>query len=297
MVEAGAGGALDELSFGGAPTYLDDCATDLKQALPRPEVDCPAQMVNDETPCDIPENAGCVWQLPNVEDQTIGYGIASCYATLTGKRWRNYAFSGGPGPLGVNGENCPDWFPVAGSSCAGHAGEICYYPALSCSCAVDGASWSCEVDPGTEGGPAYVGLPVEVKRLCPPDGIDESKQVRELSEAEIVAWCNWHGDPSGAPRPEVIGDDRGTDGYATYGFNIGYDVCLPEIPVELCVHNFHAVRQCTATLGDLDDCVETIRGGGQNDRPAWVGHGCAPLLANPSCAGLVVSSDCVLPLD
>ena len=41
---------------------------------------------------------------------------------------------------------------------------------------------------------------------------------------------------------------------------------------------------CTATLGQLDDCVETIRAGGGG----VVGHGCGPLLANPTCKNVIV---------
>jgi len=295
VVEPGIGGSPDPISFGGAPTYLDECAPDLLHVLPRPEFECPAEIGNDMAPCDIPENAACVWQVIDLVEQRTGYGFAGCYATLTGTRWRNYVI-GEVGPAGENGEHCPDWLPEAGSSCSGHAGEICYYPAVSCSCAGDSEVWACEPDPGMPGNPPLHGLPLEVQRLCPPEGLDESKQIKDLTEAEVLTWCNWHGDPSGEPRPEVI-DDRGSDGYATWGFNIGYELCLPQIPVELCVRNFRALPECTATLGDLDDCVETIRGSHQNERPAWVGHGCVPLLTHPSCEGLIVSDDCVLPLD
>lgn len=113
----------------------------------------------------------------------------------------------------------------------------------------------------------------------------------------MLTWCQWHADPSGAPRPQVI-DDRGTDGYASYGFGYSeWHLCMPDIPAELCVQNFREVPGCTATLGDLDDCIETFYGNHQNERPAWVGHGCVPLVANPTCEGLMVSDDCVLPLE
>jgi hypothetical protein len=41
-------------------------------------------------------------------------------------------------------------------------------------------------------------------------------------------------------------------------------------------------------LAQIDDCVGTLAARGPNDAQAWIRHGCGPLLANPTCAGVVV---------
>jgi hypothetical protein len=59
---------------------------------------------------------------------------------------------------------------------------------------------------------------------------------------------------------------------------------------------------CDATVSTFNDCIETIQGGNAGSR-AVVGHGCAPLLDNTNCTGVVVmkwdptGSQCPLPLD
>lgn len=97
------------------------------------------------------------------------------------------------------------------------------------------------------------------------------------------------------PRPEVNiqFELEQTDSYATHSINMGIQTCMPELPAELCVMNLHARPGGTATLGDLNDCVETVRAVRHD---GWVGHGCAPLLAQPTCQGVIVSPDCVVPI-
>lgn len=95
------------------------------------------------------------------------------------------------------------------------------------------------------------------------------------------------------------------DSYSTAFIEIGAPVCLMDLPLDWCDKNILLHQECTATLEQLDDCVESIRGtGGANPGPAWVGHGCGPLLSNTSCARLIVQvlpdgaapSDCKVPL-
>jgi hypothetical protein len=294
--EPGAGGepaSPDPPSFGGAPTHEDECASDLEQVVPLSAPDCPAEPGSDNQQCDVPENTLCVWQVGAVDDvQQGGFIVSGCYASLTGTtRWRGYGYGGAVGPAGVNWDHCPSSVPAAGSSCSGHAGEYCYYPQADCGCADDQATWAC-----TEPTPERSNMPVEVRRLCVPEGLDESKRVFELSDAEVTTWCQWHGDPSGAPRPEVRPELDETSWYATKTINMNVIACMPELPVSLCERNFRALPACTATLGDVNDCVETIRAMRGDPFSGWVGHGCAPLLTSPGCEGLVVSLDCNLPL-
>jgi hypothetical protein len=77
------------------------------------------------------------------------------------------------------------------------------------------------------------------------------------------------------------------------GFLVGHCALRRYVMGEAAVGN-------EATPGQLDDCVESIRAwpGG-----AWVGHGCGPLLSNPTCARLIVQevpsgspADCKVPV-
>lgn len=254
------------------------CPKTLMEFLPAIEADCPASEPAPDSPCDIAENGICVWQTGVKGQGGPGYTVMGCYASLSGKTW----FGAGQGALGEVGEhpeNCPHAQPLAGSSCAGHVGENCYFPIAACSCAAEDGNWECEdnVKP--------VMVPAEVERLCPPAGIDEAKQLKDLSDAEALAWCNWYADPSGAPRPPITDNDPPgvAKSYSTRYIAVGASACIMDLPVEYCVQSLQLRPDCTATLAELDDCVESIRvapGG-------WVGHGCAPLLANPTCKNVI----------
>lgn len=292
----GSGGAA------GAGSLPAGCPSDLTQRVVAPVPDCPALAPSgDHAPCDIEENGICVWQTGVQGKGSPGYEVFGCYATTTGKQWFGTS-QGTLGEVGENPQNCPHVAPEAGSSCAGHAAEYCYFPSAFCSCADDDAEWSCRAN-------AKPNMPpVEVVRLCPPAGLDESKQIKDLSEQEKLAWCSWYGDPSGRPRPPVTDNDP--PGQAlSYGtaFNaVGASACIMDLPIEYCVMNLGLRPDCTATLAELDDCVETIRATGiGSPGPGWVGHGCGPLLANPTCANVIAqpwdpqsfSTMCAVPLN
>jgi len=81
----------------------------------------------------------------------------------------------------------------------------------------------------------------------------------------------------------------------------GVAACILDLPAELCVKNVRSRPDCTATVGELDDCVETILAAGFS---GWVGHGCAPLMSNPTCQNVIaqpISKDnptqCETPLE
>jgi hypothetical protein len=163
------------------------------------------------------------------------------------------------------------------------AGLGCYYPALDCKCGT-GAAWSCEV----KGGPAaLVGqLPVAMQPLCAPAAVDDSKQVKDLSDTEALAWCQWYAQAGERVYPHVNPNDppdEVTEYGSSWGYPFGQPLCIPELPPELCVKNLRT-QPCTATLQELGSCLETIRAG----RGGWVGSGCGPLLGNPTCSRIIV---------
>jgi hypothetical protein len=274
-------GGADLGQGGETPT---GCPTAFDRFLPPVEVACPDTVPNDGAPCDVAENAICVFQTGIVGQGNVGYEVRGCYSSLEGNRWYGTG-QGNAGPVGVDPQHCPQILPVAGTSCDGHAGEYCYYPEAVCNCPSDTDRWACEaqVKPNR--------VPAPVERLCVPNGVDEAKQIKDLSPAKITAWCQWYG--GNGPRPPLSGID--TPGWAnTYGTwfgHIGANVCVMDLPLAWCEQNIEAHPGCTATLEQLDDCMESVRSW-PGDAPGWVGHGCGPFVSNATCEGLIVQ---VLP--
>lgn len=285
----------------GAGELPDGCPTTLTQRLEPPVPDCPDELPSDlGAPCDIVENGICTWQTGVQGQGSPGFDAYGCYAAISGKTWFGIGV-GTLGEVGANPQNCPKIAPEAASSCTGHAGENCYYMEAACSCGVGGGdSWSCEPNAKS------YSLPAPVQRLCPPQGLDEAKQLKDLSDEELETWCSWYGDPSGEPRPPVTDNDPPDEAlsYATHFSTVGVSVCMMELPVAHCMTNIRLRPDCTATLGELNDCVETIRAIGiGNPGSGWVGHGCGPLLANASCENVIAQvwdpgagTQCYIPL-
>jgi hypothetical protein len=97
-----------------------------------------------------------------------------------------------------------------------------------------------------------------VQRLCPPEGLDESQQLKDLSDEQVEAWCGWYGDPEGEPRPPVTDNDP-PDQALSYGARfsaVGASACFMELPIAHCKTSMRLRPGCTATLGQLDDCVQ-----------------------------------------
>jgi hypothetical protein len=251
------------------------CPDNFVLYLPPKVVDCTAiAMPLGYDPCNITENGICVWQ----DQLNPGYEACGCYAAPGGKKW-SCSGVGTQGAIGAT--TCPRTQPDPGSACTGHAGETCYFPEQFCSCGLGGGNWSCtpNIKPASP--------PREVAPLCVPSNVDESKQIKDLSDPEAAAWCTWYADPRNSPRPAVNPNDPpGITNYGYHGFSeAGMNLCLPNLPVSICVKNLRT-QPCTATVGQLDECLETIQSFGSF--PGWVGHGCAPLVANPTCAGIIV---------
>lgn len=195
-------------------------------------------------------------------------------------------------------EGCPLVRPSEGDSCnavggAGPDDTWCNYRLGGCGCGEDG--WHCE-----DLEVPHCVEPPEVQRLCPPDVVDESRKISELNKYERLAWCNWFADPSGAPRPRVQSSEGNEEGLSSqYPGFVAEGLCMLELPTELCLENFNARPNCEATIGDLDDCVETLRASyfdGAVLPPGfqygWVGNRCQALRAQAGCEGLIVIEDC-----
>lgn len=272
------------------------CSATLDQALPI-QSDCPDAVPVDGQLCEpATENGICVWQIdhpPNARS----YRAAGCYQGLSGKIWWGVESLQGE-PLSAEDVACPKQAPVLGSSCTSERLKTCIYPTEYCECGqFTPGRWLCTEALGGKTSP-----PVAVERLCPSGQLSEETRVLDLSAEQTREWCQWYADPSGAARRPISGRDSlgvaDSYPYAVLSTPEG-PVCLADLPVDLCVQNL-ATRPCTATLAALDDCVETIRAAPSG----WVGHGCAPLLANITCSGIIVQrynaqskvSQCAVPL-
>ena len=278
-------GSGDMLSTG---TAGQSCGGTLNVAAPAITTACPDAMPDSGAPCDDQaENSICVWQIGYAGTQARGYRALGCYAGSKGKVW-----SGGEqpqnNPLGPLDMNCPKQAPALGSSCPTFgpkdAGETCIYPSDYCECSsIEPGKWLCTDQLGGTFSP-----PAPVKRVCTPPELDETGLVMNLGPKLAGSYCNWLAQLTGKVAVPVGNDSPGiADSYEYHSFSTPeLNLCLADLPTTLCAQNLVARgNQCTATLAELNDCVETILGA---KAQGWVGHGCAPLLANPSCAGVLV---------
>jgi hypothetical protein len=119
-------------------------------------------------------------------------------------------------------------------------------------------------------------------------GVPEGKPIKDLTDAELQAWCTWYGDllqppghPPGIERP--IGADGYARGYgAMYGSAFYAPVCMPvDIPIGYCTANMR-LGPCEATVAELDDCVATVL------RHVPTPHGCGRYLEAANCTDLFV---------
>jgi hypothetical protein len=236
---------------------------------------------------DQAENSICVWQISDATGNSRAYRALGCYAGLQGKIWLggDETQSGRLGPLD---DGCPKQPPTLGAACptfdATQGVETCVYPADYCECSsIAPGKWLCTNALGGQLSP-----PKPALRVCAPASLDETQQVKDMGPEPTSAWCQWLAQltgkmvvPTGKDSPGVA-DSYGYQGITTPEFK----ACLPLLPTDLCVKNLETRgTDCSATLGELDDCVETIL---SVPKGGWVGRGCAPLLANPTCSGVIV---------
>ena len=247
---------------------------------------CPDDLPSPGSPCDtFVENGICTWQLQT--DTGHEYVAEGCYAWPGGKFWTVWRFEVPPSSLVNRYSTCPKTPPRDGSSRITADDVECLYPFSSCKTAVALESgeriWSCGSPASSPGGLP----PLAAYRSCFPPDVDESKQVIELNELEAISWCVWS--HSASPR-------RGKSALfaANYYQVLGQGptpatpLCMAALTTADCVNNLRS-RPCTATLAEVDDCVATIELDNlPGDQKYWFGHGCAPLLENPTCTGVVV---------
>jgi len=261
-------------------------------------------MPSSGSPCDDQvENSICVWQTNAAVANMRGYRALGCYGGLKGKIWSGIDATVSGGSMLPPDASCPRQAPKLGDTCPNRTDvETCIYPTIYCECRdIPSGQWLC-----TDALAGKVSPPVEVQRLCIPAYIDETQLVRQMGAKLAPLWCAWNAQLNGATAVPVSSKD--SPGVAdSYQYQVlstpELSLCLADLPSQLCVENLAAFgSKCSATIGELDDCVETILAvptGG------WVGHGCAPLLSNPTCAGVIVqqftdlgkASQCVVPLE
>lgn len=277
-------------SGGDAGSDFGECAQDFDLSVYSPVATaiCPETKPSDGDPCSQVETAACIWQWdPSQHEGNSGFETIGCFTSLTGsgQRWwkKDTALpQGTTEPSSADPTLCPLTVPTNGTTCADHAGRVCRYPFLECTCKT-GEAWDC-AEPKYNS--VFGLLPVPVEPLCPPANVDERQQVKDLSDEEALAWCQWFARPGGRAdvplNPKDPNDVSNFSAAIAYPFDEG--ICLPELPFSICVKNLRT-QPCTATVRELDECLETIS---VLNGQGWVGRGCGPLLSNPTCNRIIV---------
>jgi len=175
-------------------------------------------------------------------------------------------------------EGCPALPPIEESPCVGDEFTVCsYFPDLDCRCFEDG--WSCSrVFPHGECSSEHVWQgPAQT-------AINESKRIKDLSHAEVEAWCAWYAEVTGSSQEAETPTADGWVDSDQYRSRICQEnqACALLLPRSQCESSLE-IQPCEATLGELDDCVKTMDNG-----CFLVGHGCAPLRQKPWCQGIIV---------
>jgi len=294
-----AGGGVSSGNTGGDTGGTNtECAEMLNQPVAI-QANCPDAMPTQGDSCaDAVENGICVWQLRGASD-SHGYRAMGCYRGLQGKVWWGEDYTS-PGTGSAEDVECPKQAPQLGAACTSQNVKTCIYPTAYCECGPNLPNqWLCT---GSESLAGNVSPPVEQKRLCAPN-LNESDLVKDLGAKQGALWCTWYASISGIlDGNPVESSHKDSPGVAdSYNYRTlstpEMTVCMADLPISMCEQNL-LTQACTATVAELDDCVESIRGG-------WVGHGCAPLLNNPTCSGVIVQpftdkgpqgSKCSVPL-
>jgi hypothetical protein len=237
--------------------------------------DCPASVPAQADACTVRENGVCAYFGEEPTDPTRSFYVecacrAFCGSSATERHWDCYRRTNGPLI------ECPATPPNEGDSCFGLKGEECNYPVeVTCRCPseADDSTWHCESE--------------QLEPAQHPDVVDEGTVVRDLSDAERQAWCEWYTQTPGFPvRPNL---EPTPDGYypATVGCveSNGTDGCAltksTGLSTEACVANL-ALSSCEATVRDLNDCVLTL------DEHVASPYGCGRYIDAPGCAGTIV---------
>jgi hypothetical protein len=304
------GGTAGTSSLGGgggvssqpSPTLIDGGAVACAQVEADIYAGCPAQPAGDGTACPVLRQV-CDYQRDN------GWSSCVCVAGSKGNTWSCYGLSAG--------YDCPLARPAHGAACGRDDwGRSCHYVRslactcdgdrerphqrdIRCDCKKEAETWACANQgvAGATGTSADVPFDEAVCYRVPPPRpqppIDESKAIKDLSDAEATAYCEWYVDlfrGDGPPPPR--NPPRGFDAQGNalgYGFTSceggPLTGCLSTVPVDICVKSLRR-KPCAATLRDLDDCVLSFR-----DDCNIVGGGCRAMAATPECSATLVRLD------
>ncbi|HEU5077323.1 MAG TPA: hypothetical protein VFU02_24195 [Polyangiaceae bacterium] len=172
-------------------------------------------------------------------------------------------------------ERCPAAPPEHGSDCYGYFGLGCVYPPeFECSCDSSEGTWDC---PSSE-----IEQPPE-----PPETIDPTLLVAELTDEERQAWCEWYsGLHAGGPGHPPVADLPVEGGYARAACSISRVYCeaaIPALSVAQCVANL-SLSACESPLSNLTGCAIDMIGltCGPFD------YSCLDYLETPDCAGSII---------
>ncbi|HSU41213.1 MAG TPA: hypothetical protein VLJ38_16665 [Polyangiaceae bacterium] len=235
---------------------------------------CPESLPDDESVCGVGEGQYCtyLYDRNSTSNSAVSQSCGCWLASGGSMRWDCGQ------PRGA--EACPDAQPSTGSDCFGMRGVSCSFPPhTECDCmptspSANTMTWQCTStapERGSASGPA---------------GVDATKPVAELTDAERSAWCGWYADAYfGAGAPDVP-DNVDANGYAGGGWTVGARLeclaCLPAVSRAECAANL-ALSTCEAPVGALTDCTLTIL-----DFCTPAPHGCAPYFDAPNCDGTML---------
>ena len=265
------------------------------------------------TICSLPTRTVC-------DARSSGFvaSSCSCMPTASGNRWQCLDGSGS--------NDCPLERPADASACgASDAGKLCEYlrrPActcdadrnapfrrlIDCRCEADTQTWRCRNQY-----PEFLGAEEAtfVEAPCYGSGyswsrppLDEDLAIRELTDAQAQAWCEWYLQPDPRSPPAMVSE---APPEIVNGCPVGWASgwCAPEgpgnvamavsiVPGWYCAQLLR-VGSCDAPLRALDDCFLSISNGCEA-----VGEGCRALGANPRCRQTVVSlgtpKTCAVPI-
>jgi hypothetical protein len=141
--------------------------------------------------------------------------------------------------------------------------------------------------------------------ILDPPGVDASKAIADLTDAEAEAWCtwfvnlSWFGSPPGpVPADRTVDADGTVAGYegSIRGAALDFSdaICIVRPSIDHCVANLR-LEGCSATVHELDACAESLIFECVDPRP-W----CTPYL--DTCSQTIVlrpsgsPRDCRLPV-
>jgi hypothetical protein len=257
VVDVGAAG--DGLVDGGTPTSSRWMSN---------ENNCPESAPSHLEACTVREAQSCVYWADRGFGVPLYHGCTCYEENRSSKLWTCESSTD------RSTSACPRVQPENQQSCLGHVGLQCPFPGVLCSCPLNDSDpgWSC-ID--RNAGPPTA-------PTAGPSTVPETKQIKDLSDAEARSWCEWFLTAYGAGFAPPEEGPISPDGFATnhgYANGTGFyaPVCMPtKVPVNYCVANLK-LAPCEGTVAELSDCVLTVV------RGAPAVHGCGRFLQAAYC--------------